>query len=137
MGIIRRLLIILSLVAGTISIVFADCHFDKPETVIGKADVLRVVKFKNPKKNPCFPNRGDQVGKIEFEYEFPEGSNNYSQVMVYYDSASHCYRNGIEISCSDVQFGADIGDVRYFERDAKGNAKREVRGVLNQLFVAP
>lgn len=111
-----------------------DCEFIKPETVIGKADVLRVVNFSVPKKNKCFPNRGAQLGKIQFEYEFPEGSYNYFQVTVFYDSASQCYRNGIVIKCSEILDGAEIGDVRYFERESK-RPNHPVRGVLNRLFV--
>jgi hypothetical protein len=126
----------LGLVVG-ISVALADCKFTKPETVIGKADVTKAVKFKVPKKNNCFPDRGAQQGKIEFQYEFPEGSHQFFQVILYYDSASHCYLNGHEIKCSQIQAGAEIGDVRYFERDASKHGNSQVRGVLNQLFVAP
>jgi hypothetical protein len=118
-----------------VNVALADCKFTKPETVIGKADVTKAGKFKHPKKNKCFPNRGAQLGKIEFQYEFPEGSNQFFLVTVFYDSSSHCYLNDIEINCSQVQAGAGIGDVRYFERDSPGNVKREIRGVLNRLFV--
>lgn len=126
----------LSLAVG-ISIALADCEFIKPETIIGKADVIKAVKFHVPKKNNCLPNRGAQLGKIEFQYEFPEGSYQFFQVTVFYDSASHCYLNGNEIKCSQIQAGAEIGDVRYFERNAPKNANRQVRGVLNRLFLAP
>ena len=68
------LIVFLGLGVG-ISVALADCKFTKPETVIGKADVTKAVKFQVPKKNNCFPNRGAQEGKIEFQYEFPEGSN--------------------------------------------------------------
>ncbi|MCI0612178.1 hypothetical protein L0244_04235 [bacterium] len=136
MGLVRYVLVFISVAVG-ISIAIADCEFSKPETVIGKADVTRAVKFKVPKKNNCFPNRGAQLGKIEFQYEFPEGSNQFFQVIVYYDSTSHCYLNENEINCSQIQAGAEIGDVRYFERESRGHAKRQIRGVLNRLFVVP
>jgi hypothetical protein len=113
----------------------SDCEFTKPETIIGKANVLNAVQFQRPKKNKCFPHRGAQLGKIDFQYEFPEGSSIMHEVIVYYDQASHCFLNGHEIQCSQVQAGAEIGDVRYFERESK-NAKREVRAVLNHLFLA-
>ena len=135
MSFVRYILVFISLAIG-ISIAVADCEFIKPETVIGKADVIKAVKFKVPKKNNCFPNRGAQLGKIEFQYEFPEGSNQFFQVTVYYDSASHCYLNGNEIKCSQIQAGAEIGDVRYFERESPGHANRRIRGVLNRLFLA-
>jgi hypothetical protein len=119
-----------------ISTALGDCEFIKPETIIGKANVLKSVKFHNPKKNNCFPNRGAQLGKIQFQYEFPEGSSIMHDVTVYFDSASHCFFNGNEIKCSQIEAGAEIGDVRYFEREASKNAKREIRGVLNRLFLA-
>jgi hypothetical protein len=133
MSIGRYILVLLGLVI-TINIAFADCEFTKPETIIGKANVLSSMQFKRPKKNKCFPDRGVQLGKIEFQYEFPEGSYIQHQVIVYYDSASRCFFNGHEISCAEIQAGAEIGDVRYFERD--GHSKRQVRGILNQLFLA-
>jgi hypothetical protein len=135
MSIGRYILICFGLVIG-ISMALADCEFTKPETIIGKANVLKAVQFHKGKKNKCFPDRGVQLGKIEFQYEFPEGSYIQHQVIVFYDSASHCYLNGHEIDCSQIQPGAEIGDVRYFERDAKGHADRDVRGILNQLFLA-
>jgi hypothetical protein len=137
MGIGRCLLVFLSLIIGSSSIALGDCDFLKPETVIGKADVIKAVKFKVAKKNACFPNRGKQLGKIEFQYEWPEGSHEFFEVTVYYDSASHCYFNGIEIKCSEIQAGAEIGDVRYFERDSPRKPNRPIRGVLNRLFLAP
>ena len=136
MSIGRYIFVLLVLMIG-VSLGLADCKFVKPETIIGKANVLKTVQFHIPKKNNCFPSRGDQLGKIEFQYEFPEGSNIMHQVIVYYDSASHCYLNGIEIKCSQIQAGAEIGDVRYFERDTPKNANRETRGILNRLFFAP
>lgn len=132
----RYVLAFLGLIVG-ISIALGDCEFIKPETVIGKANVLKAVKFQNPKKNNCFPNRGAQLGKIQFQYEFPEGSNQLFQVTVFYDSSSHCYLNEAEIKCSEIKAGAEIGDVRYFERDASGHANRQLRGILNRLFVVP
>jgi hypothetical protein len=119
-----------------ISIALGDCEFTKPETIIGKANVLKAVQFHKQKKNKCFPNRGPQFGKIEFQYEFPEGSYIMHKVVVFYDSTSHCYLNGHEINCSQIQAGAEIGDVRYFERDAPGHSDRKVRALLNQLFLA-
>lgn len=133
----KYLFIAFLVLAIGISIALADCKFTKPETIIGKADVLNAVKFHVPKKNNCFPDRGAQQGKIEFQYEFPEGSYHFFQVTLYYDSASHCYLNGYEIMCSQIQAGAEIGDVRYFERDASKHGNRPVHGVLNRLFVAP
>jgi hypothetical protein len=135
MSLVRYVLVFISLAVGT-SIAIADCEFTKPETVIGKADVIQAVKFKHPRRNNCFPNRGAQQGKIEFQYEFPEGSNQFFQVTVYYDSTSHCYLNEKEINCSQVHAGAEIGDVRYFERESR-HGKRRIRGVLNRLFVVP
>jgi hypothetical protein len=120
----------------SVSMAMGDCEFTKPETIIGKAIVLKAVQFQKTKKNKCFPNRGAELGKIEFQYEFPEGSYIQHQVVVYYDSASHCFLDGHEINCSQIQAGVEIGDVRYFERDAAGHSKRRVRGVLNQLFLA-
>jgi hypothetical protein len=135
MSIDRCLLVFFCLIIG-ISIALGDCEFTKPETIVGKANVLKAVQFHKPKKNKCFPNRGPQLGKIEFQYEFPEGSNNMHEVIVYYDSSTHCYLNGHEISCSEIKAGAEIGDVRYFERDNPARPNRTIRAVLNQLFLA-
>lgn len=135
MSIGKYILVLFGLVTG-INMALGNCEFTKPETIIGKANVLNAVQFHKQKRNKCFPDRGAQLGKIEFQYEFPEGSNIQHQVIVYYDSASHCFFNGHEIQCSEIQSGAEIGDVRYFERDKPGHADRDVRGVLNQLFLA-
>jgi len=135
MNIGKYILVLFGLVIG-ISMALGDCEFIKPETIIGKANVLKAVQFRVPKKNNCFPSRGAQLGKIEFQYEFPEGSNIMHQVIVYYDSASHCFFNGNEIKCSQIQADAEIGDVRYFEREAPAHGKGQVRGVLNRLFLA-
>jgi hypothetical protein len=135
MSIGKYILVLCGLVT-CISVVLADCEFTKPETIIGKANVLKTVQFHRPKKSKCFPDRGVQLGKIVFQYEFPEGSYNLHQVIVYYDSSSHCYLNGHEIQCSEIYAGAEIGDVRYFENAKPGRADRDVRGMLNQLFLA-
>jgi hypothetical protein len=132
---IDRCLLVFFCLLTAISIAVGDCAFTKPETIIGKANVLKAVQFHKPKKNKCFPNRGSLLGKIEFQYEFPEGSYLMHHVIVYYDASSHCYLNGHEISCSQIQAQAEIGDVRYFERDAPRNPDKP-RGVLNQLFLA-
>jgi hypothetical protein len=131
----RCILVLFGLVIG-IGIALGDCDFTKPETIIWKANVLRAVQFQKQKKNHCFPDRGAQLGKIEFQYEFPEGSHIQHHVIVYYDSSSHCFLNGHEINCNEIQAGAEIGDVRYFERDKSGRNNRRVRGILNQLFLA-
>jgi len=104
--------------------------------MFGKADVNNVITFTVPKKNKCFPNRGPQLGKIQFEYEYPEGSYNYYQVIGYYDAATQCYSsNGNLIDCSQVLEGSEIGDVRFVEKDGPRHSNRPARGILNHLFV--
>src|SRR5262245_20469424 len=95
MSVGRYILVFFGLIIG-ISMALGDCEFTKPETIIGKANVLNAVQFQKPKRNKCFQDRGAQLGKIEFQYEFPEGSNIQHQVIVYYDATSQCFFNGHE-----------------------------------------
>ena len=123
-------------VVVSVGFVGADCDF-LPERSFGKVDVLNVVVFNLPRRNKCFPEGEQQIGKIHFRYE-PEGTFEVFEFVGYFDLNTQCFDAHENLmNCSEVAVGSIIKDVGFIEKDSKGRDKPRGRGILTRLFLVP
>ncbi len=126
------------LVGVVVSVGFAgaDCDFLLGRS-FGKVDVLNVVTFNSPRRNKCFTERGQLLGKIHFRYE-PEGTFDVFEFVGYFDLKTQCFdAREMLMNCSEVPVGSILKDVGFIQKDPKGRDKPRGRGILTHLFVVP